>query len=82
MTAASGAGDHVGGVQAAAQTYLQHHDVTLLLQKELHAHRGHQLELGGGIGHPLRHLQHLLGEAAQDFIRMGAPLTCIRSWKR
>ena len=66
--------DHVGGVQAAAQTHLQHHDVTLLLQKELHAHRGHQLELGGGIGHPLRHLQHLLGEAAQDFIRDGCPV--------
>ena len=54
-------GNHIGGVQTAAQAGLQHHDIALRLQKIDHPNGGHQLELGL----VLRRLQHLGGNLRQ-----------------
>ena len=41
----------IGGVQRAAQTHLQHHDVTVPLGKVKHSQCRDDLKLGGHIGH-------------------------------
>ena len=43
--------DDVGGIQRAAKSHLQHHDITLLLRKIEHAQCGDDLELGGHVLH-------------------------------
>ena len=57
--------DHIGGVQAAAQAHLQHHDVAAALPEIQHGHSGDQLKLCGMIRHGLRHRAHLFRQRPQ-----------------
>ena len=69
-----GGGDHVGGVQTPPQAHLQYHDVTGPLLEPHHGHGGHQLELGGRVGHVPGGLQHPLGDPPQVLVGDGDPV--------
>ena len=61
-------GNHIGGIQAAAQPHLQHHDVAARPQEKLHAQSGHQLKFRGWILHSLSRLDDQLPQLTQQFV--------------
>ena len=65
---ARGRRDDIGGVEAAAETHLQHHHVAFFLRVPQQSHRGHQLKLRGVIGHGLRRGLDAGDKLGQDLV--------------
>ena len=61
-------GDDVCGVEPAAQTGLQHHDIAACLRIPQHGGGGHQLKFGGVVLHLLRRDTHPGDNVRQNFV--------------
>ena len=61
--------DDIGGIQRAAKSHLQHHDIALLLRKIEHAQCGDDLELGGHVLHSVGGGLYLLYQRHQRLVR-------------